>query len=80
MVHVAIFLYMGVGNYGGRWGHNFKCRGQHFFSYHIPVYFDATVHATGPINTHRVIFSDVLYEIIYMLFLNIFYPKVINNQ
>ena len=30
----------------------------------VPVYFDDTVQATGPTNTHREIFSYVFYEMI----------------
>ena len=51
-----------------------------YFMIIVSVYFYATLQATGPINIHRVILSDGLYEVIYVLFSNIFYSKVINNQ
>ena len=46
----------------------------------VSVYFYATVKANSIINTHRVIFYDELYEMICMLFSNIYDSKIINNQ
>ena len=51
-----------------------------YFLIIVLVYFDATVLATFPINIQGAIFSDELYEMIYMFFPNIFYSKIINNQ
>ena len=41
----------------------------------VTVYFDATVNSAGLINTHRVIFSDKLYEMIFMLIPIYFTPN-----
>ena len=46
----------------------------------VTVYFDATVQAIGPINTHRVLFFDGFYDMICMLFSSIFDSKTINNK
>ena len=43
-------------------------------------YFYSTVQATCTINIHRVTFYYGLYEIILILFSNIFYSKIISNQ
>ena len=44
------------------------------------VQFDATVQASCPINIYKVIFLDESYEIICILFSNIFYYKIIHNK
>ena len=35
VVHVRVFLDVGVGIHGGRWGNTLACRGQLFFYHHI---------------------------------------------
>ena len=46
----------------------------------VPVYFHATLQATGTINIHRIIFSDKFYEMICMFFFSIFDYNIINSQ
>ena len=80
MVHVGVFLDMGIGIHGGCWVHTLAWRGQRFFADHIYslVWCHSTVHHSNlhpPVN----IFWWILWDDLHVFF-DIFYSKIINNQ
>ena len=80
VLHVGIYLDMGVGfmeSVGDILRH-VEVKASMIII--VPVYFNSKVQATGTINIHGLIFQNGFYEVICMFFSNLFYSKIINNQ
>ena len=79
VVHVGIFLDIGVGIHRGYWGHSLPWRGQHFLDDHSSSLFWCHSICHHPNQHPQGNISYGFYEILCMFFFTILDPKIISH-